>query len=78
MESAPQSRYFEFREAGGGKFWEITQAGTQVRVRFGKIGSRGQTRERTLESEEIAARDTERSIRAKLAKGYEECDERDS
>ena len=44
----------------------------RVRVRFGKAGTNGQTRERTQSSEKKAVTDFNRAIREKLRKGYVE------
>jgi predicted DNA-binding WGR domain protein len=54
------------------KFWEITLAGTQHTVRFGRIGTSGQTVAKTFEDTAAARRECERLIRSKRAKGYRE------
>ncbi len=41
---AEETVYLELSEEGGGshKFYELVVAGTQVRIRFGRIGDAGQ------------------------------------
>jgi predicted DNA-binding WGR domain protein len=46
--------------------------GAQYTVRFGRIGSPGQTLTKTFSDGEAAQRDYERLIRRKLSKGYRE------
>jgi predicted DNA-binding WGR domain protein len=65
-------RYFECFAAGSRKFWEITIDGTGYTVRFGRIGSQGQSRTKSFPNENAAHRDAERLIREKVAKGYAE------
>src|SRR5262249_56906863 len=48
-------RYFELVEGNSSKFWEISLDGTDVTVRFGRIGSDGQTKTKSF-SDEAAAR----------------------
>ncbi len=66
------TRRFEFTGGSSNKFWEITLAGTQHTVRFGRIGTNGQTVTKTFENAAAARRDCERLIRSKQAKGYRE------
>ena len=66
------TRRFEFTGGISNKFWEITLAGTQHTVRFGRIGTRGQTVTKTFEDATMARRDCDRLIRSKVAKGYQE------
>jgi len=41
-------RYFEFVSGTSAKFWEIGVSGNEVTVRFGRIGSQGQTQVKSL------------------------------
>ena len=66
------TRHFEFTGGNSNKFWEITLAGTQHTVRFGRIGTKGQIVTKTFEDVAVARRDCERLIRSKQAKGYRE------
>ena len=72
-------RYFEFVGADPGrkiekseKFWEISVEGSEVTVRFGKIGAQGQTTVKNLASEEAAEAEAAKLIAAKMKKGYAE------
>jgi predicted DNA-binding WGR domain protein len=66
------TRRFEFTSGSSNKFWEITLAGTQHTVRFGRIGTKGQAVTKTFEDAAAARRDCERLIRSKRTKGYRE------
>jgi predicted DNA-binding WGR domain protein len=72
-------RYFEFVGTDPGrkiekseKFWEISVDGSDVTVRFGKIGAQGQTTVKTLDSADAAEAEAAKLIAAKTKKGYEE------
>ena len=72
-------RYFEFigadssRASGQAeKFWEITVAESEIRVRFGKVGANGQTTLKTLPDGPSANREAEKLIAEKIKKGYTE------
>jgi len=64
-------RRFECRIGNSSKFWEIGHCGTTLVVRFGRLGSGGQTRERTFPDPELAGRELELLIAEKLRKGYQ-------
>ena len=70
--SVPESRRLEFREGNSSKFWEITVNGSEHTVRFGRIGSRGQSQTKAFASEAEAHRDANRLISEKTRKGYQE------
>ena len=65
-------RYFEFVGGSSAKFWEICVSGNEVTVRFGRIGTAGQTQTKTLPDAAAAARHAEKVIATKMAKGYSE------
>jgi DNA ligase-1 len=65
-------RHFELVEGSSSKFWEVWVTGSEQRVRFGKIGSQGQTKVKTFGSEESAHADSEKLISEKTKKGYVE------
>jgi DNA ligase-1 len=67
---APARRYFEFVEGNSSKFWEIARQGTEVTVRFGRIGANGQTQTKSFGDEERAAAHAEKLIGEKTDKGY--------
>ena len=73
------TRYFEFvgedarRQDGvASKFWEVTVDGSTVTVRFGKIGTNGQTSVKELESAAEADAQAAKVIGEKTKKGYTE------
>jgi predicted DNA-binding WGR domain protein len=61
------TRHFEFNDDKSSKFWEITQAGESVTVRFGKNGTTGQSQDKTFADAAAAGKHAE-----KLGKGYVE------
>jgi predicted DNA-binding WGR domain protein len=65
-------RYFEFVGGNSSKFWEVSTSGNEVTVRFGRIGTGGQTQTKTLADDDAAVKHAEKMIAAKLAKGYRE------
>ena len=65
-------RYFEFIGGSSRKFWEISVAGKSFTVRFGRIGTAGQSQTKTFADEAKAQREAEHLIAEKLRKGYVE------
>lgn len=61
---------FVATEDGAAKFWEIAVDGAAHTVRFGKLGTPGQTRTKTFASEAAARADAEKLIGEKTRKGY--------
>jgi len=66
------ARRFEFSEGSSNKFWEIRVEGESHTVRFGKIGTDGQTKTKEFESAAAARSDADKLIAEKTKKGYEE------
>ena len=66
--TAPQ--YFELIEGKSAKFWEITSAGTSVTVRYGRIGTAGQSKTKTFPTQEAAEAYAQGLIEEKTEKGY--------
>ena len=65
-------RRFEYIGGGSEKFWEIDRAGTSVTVRFGRIGTAGQTQVKDLGSDQAAGAHIAKLIAEKTKKGYVE------
>lgn len=63
---------FEFIEGGSKKFWEIGQSGCDMTVRYGRLGTNGQTQTKTFPDEARAAREVQKLIAEKVKKGYAE------
>lgn len=73
--AAPASgnaRYFEFVGGSSKKFWEITLSGSSFTVRFGRLGTAGQSQTKSFADEAKAKHEAENLIAEKLKKGYTE------
>lgn len=70
--SAGKARRFEFVEGTSAKFWEISASGATVKVRFGRIGTEGQTRDKTMSDAAAAQAHAGKMIAEKLKEGYRE------
>ena len=66
------NRYFEMHDdhVNHHKFWEIIQDGTVVNVRFGRIGTKGQTQVKTFNTIGEAENHSYNLVRQKQNKGY--------
>ena len=65
-------RRFELVEGKSSKYWEVQAEGCTVTVRFGRMGTNGQTQTKTFADEAAALKEQDKLIRAKTAKGYAE------
>ena len=65
-------RYLEFVGGASRKFWEIDRMGNTLTVRFGRIGTSGQTQQKIFADEATAITAAQRLLREKLGKGYVE------
>ncbi len=65
-------RRFELIEGKSSKFWEIEREGCEYTVRYGRIGTSGQSLSKTAASEERAQAEVDKLIREKTGKGYAE------
>ena len=65
-------RYFEFKDAHSSKFWEVSVNYSIVIVRYGKLGTNGQTSVKELDSPEQAQEHATKQAAGKLKKGYQE------
>jgi predicted DNA-binding WGR domain protein len=65
-------REFHFTEGTSNKFWIIELEGDAFTVRFGRIGTDGQTQEKEFGTEAEALKAYEKLIAEKIKKGYEE------
>lgn len=65
-------RYFEFIGGTSAKFWEVGTNSSEVTVRFGRIGTEGQTQVKELADADAAAKHAEKLIAQKVSKGYRE------
>lgn len=65
-------RRFELVDGKSSKFWEIEVQGSEIHLRWGRIGTDGQTKTKTLSDQGKAVAESEKQIASKLKKGYEE------
>jgi predicted DNA-binding WGR domain protein len=70
--NAGTARRFEFVSGSSRKFWEISLTGNSFTVRFGRIGTMGQSQTKTFADKARAKREAETLIGEKLKKGYVE------
>jgi outer membrane protein assembly factor BamB/predicted DNA-binding WGR domain protein len=69
---AEERTYLELSEASGShKFYEVIVNGSELAIRFGRIGDQGQTKVTTYPDQARAQSDAEKKINEKLRKGYE-------
>lgn len=67
------TRRFEFVGGNSAKFWEVSESGSDVTVRFGRLGTSGQQQTKTLANPAAARKHAEALIASKIRKGYVEC-----
>src|SRR5436190_20455639 len=65
-------RRFEFSEGSSHKFWSVEVAGNVLTVRYGRIGTAGQTQVKTLASAAAAESQAAKLVAEKSGKGYRE------
>jgi uncharacterized protein (TIGR02996 family) len=68
----PGFRRFHFSEGSSNKFWEVKVEGEQQLVRYGKLGTAGQEKEKDFDTAAEAKADTKKLIAEKVGKGYVE------
>ena len=68
--AATSVRRFEFVSGSSQKFWEISVTGNSFTVRFGRIGTAGQSQTKSFADEGKAKREMEGLIAEKVKKGY--------
>lgn len=65
-------RQFELVEGSSSKFWEVELDGLNLTVRFGRIGTAGQTKTKTFSDAMAARKEHDKLLKEKVAKGYAE------
>jgi len=65
-------RYFEFHDDKSDKFWEISIDDLDVTVRFGKVGTQGQTQVKSFADAAAVQKHVGTLVREKTGKGYVE------
>lgn len=64
-------------EGSSEKFWAIELEDTVVKVHFGRIGTKGQCKEKDHDSESAAKKEYDKLISSKVKKGYQEVEASD-
>ena len=62
--------YYELIDEKSSKFWEIEQKGSAVHLRWGKIGTKGQSKVKYAVTPFAAKNEVEKLIKQKTKKGY--------
>lgn len=66
-------RRFEFVGGSSAKFYEVHLHQHRVEIRFGRLGTQGQTITKCFETAAAASAYVEKLLRQKAGKGYSEC-----
>lgn len=61
---------YELVEGGSSKFWEVGVEGPVLTVRFGRIGTAGQVKDKAFADADAALRERDKLVREKTGKGY--------
>ena len=67
---SPKVFYLELSDDYSDKFWEVAIDGKVLILRWGKIGTTGQSKTKTFDSLDEAASNAEKLKQAKINKGY--------
>lgn len=62
--------YLEFRDEKSQKFWEVKVVGSELTVRYGKIGATGQSKTKSFASNADAVLEADKQAAKKRKKGY--------
>lgn len=62
--------YLEYRDEKSSKFWEVSVNDSTMVTRWGAIGSKGQSKEKSFESNDKAIAEAEKLASQKVRKGY--------
>ncbi|QGM46401.1 WGR and DUF4132 domain-containing protein [Methylocystis heyeri] len=69
---------YEYRDDKSAKFWEGRVDGETLTVRFGRIGTNGQTKDKTFASAAAAQKEFDKLTKEKTSKGYVTAGESDA
>lgn len=61
---------YEFKDSASQKFWEVAVVGETLTVRFGKIGTDGQTKAKAFADAAAAEKEKAKLVKEKTGKGY--------
>jgi DNA ligase 1 len=65
-------RHFEYVGGNSSKFWEVAVEGNEMTVRYGRIGSNGQSKTKEFSDANAAQRQAEKLVAEKTGDGYVE------
>ncbi|HGM5489344.1 TPA: DUF4132 domain-containing protein [Serratia fonticola] len=65
-------RHFEFKDDKSSKFWQVEQSDSELNLRWGKIGTQGQSQTKSFDNEAKALAAMTKLIKEKTGKGYVE------
>ena len=65
-------RRFELDDGSAQKFWEVAVEGSEVVVRYGRLGSQGQRNAKSFPDVAAARKHVDKLIEEKTGKGYTE------
>ena len=66
------AKRYEYKDAKSHKFWEVSVSGKKVNIRYGKLGTDGQTSLKELSTPAEAKAHAEKQAAGKVKKGYKE------
>ncbi|MEN3540302.1 DUF4132 domain-containing protein [Microbispora sp. ZYX-F-249] len=66
------ARVLTYVGGGSAKFWEVRQDGTELNIRYGRVGTAGQTQVKSFDSAAAAEAAAGKLVAEKLRKGYTE------
>ncbi len=72
--SLPGAAYYELSDGQSNKFWEISMDGCEVTVRYGRIGTKGQTKVKSFDDATAATKHYDKLVQQKTSKGYQLAD----
>ena len=61
---------YELVEGTSSKFWEVEVEGSDLTVRFGRIGTQGQSKTKSFADAAAAQKEWEKLVKEKTGKGY--------
>ncbi|WP_143135692.1 WGR domain-containing protein, partial [Burkholderia ubonensis] len=65
-------RRFELIEGNSSKFWEVEQDGSGLNIRWGRIGTAGQSQTKSFADDAKARAALDKLVKEKAGKGYAE------
>jgi DNA ligase-1 len=70
--TAAKPRYFEYVEGKSSKFWEVSVTGNEMTLRYGRMGSQGQSKTKAFVDSSAATAAAAKLVAEKTGEGYVE------